>query len=110
MRVGSARTLFAPVKVDLDDIAYAPDSAVAELRKKGVPALFCALFIHIGGRWRRRTRGIEVGVGYVQPFNRAPCIVVVCTECDVGPWCYALSEIPFVSMVRRKAKGAKTPR
>jgi hypothetical protein len=41
--------LFARDTLDLDDIAYALDLAIAKLREKGVPASRWAAFIHIGG-------------------------------------------------------------
>jgi hypothetical protein len=41
--------LFAKRRLDLDDIAFALDGAVAKLRQKGVPASRWAGFIHIGG-------------------------------------------------------------
>jgi uncharacterized protein YigE (DUF2233 family) len=41
--------LFARDTLDLDDIAYALDGAIAKLREKGVPASRWAAFIHIGG-------------------------------------------------------------
>jgi hypothetical protein len=41
--------LFAREALDLDDIAYALDGAVAKLRENGVPAARWAAFIHIGG-------------------------------------------------------------
>jgi hypothetical protein len=41
--------LFARDTLDLDDIAYALDRAIAKLREKGVPASRWAAFIHIGG-------------------------------------------------------------
>jgi hypothetical protein len=42
-------TLFAREMLDLDDIAYALDGAVAKLRENRVPASRWAAFIHIGG-------------------------------------------------------------
>jgi uncharacterized protein YigE (DUF2233 family) len=41
--------LFARDTLDLDDIAYALDGAIAKLRDKGVSASRWAAFIHIGG-------------------------------------------------------------
>jgi hypothetical protein len=41
--------LFARETLDLDDIAYALDGAVAKLREDGAPASRWAAFIHIGG-------------------------------------------------------------
>jgi hypothetical protein len=41
--------LFAREALDLDDIAYALDGAVAKLRDNCVPASRWAAFIHIGG-------------------------------------------------------------
>jgi hypothetical protein len=41
--------LFAKEEMDLDDIAYALDEAVTNLREKGAPASQWALFIQIGG-------------------------------------------------------------
>jgi uncharacterized protein YigE (DUF2233 family) len=41
--------LFARDTLDLDDIAYALDGAIAKLREKRVPASRWAAFIHIGG-------------------------------------------------------------
>jgi hypothetical protein len=42
-------SLFAREELDLDDIAYALDSAVTKLREKGVSTARWALFIHLGG-------------------------------------------------------------
>jgi hypothetical protein len=39
--------LFARRRLDLDDIAFALDGAIAKLRQKGVPASRWAAFIHI---------------------------------------------------------------
>jgi hypothetical protein len=41
--------LFAKDALDLDDIAYALDEAVHNLRNQGVPAQRWALFMHMGG-------------------------------------------------------------
>jgi hypothetical protein len=41
--------IFANEQLDLDDVAYALDAAINELRKTGVPASRWATFIHIGG-------------------------------------------------------------
>jgi hypothetical protein len=41
--------LFAKETLDLDDIAYALDEAIQDLRNQGVPAQRWALFIHMGG-------------------------------------------------------------
>jgi hypothetical protein len=43
------KSLFAREELDLDGIAYALDEAVTSLRRKGVPASWWSLFIHIGG-------------------------------------------------------------
>jgi hypothetical protein len=42
-------SLFASEKLDLDDIPYALDVAVAKLRERGAPASQWALFTHMGG-------------------------------------------------------------
>jgi hypothetical protein len=42
-------SLFASETMDLDDVAYALDAAVAKLRERGVPASRWALFTHMGG-------------------------------------------------------------
>jgi uncharacterized protein YigE (DUF2233 family) len=41
--------LLARDTLDLDDIAYVLDGAIAKLREEGVPASRWAAFIHIGG-------------------------------------------------------------
>jgi hypothetical protein len=41
--------LFRSEAFDLDDVPYALDEAVQELRKVGVPAQRWALFMHMGG-------------------------------------------------------------
>jgi hypothetical protein len=42
-------SLFTHGELDLDDIAYALDDAVAKLRETGAPASRWALLIHVGG-------------------------------------------------------------
>jgi hypothetical protein len=42
-------SLFQHTKLDLDNIAYALDEAVAKLRATGVSTSRWALFIHMGG-------------------------------------------------------------
>jgi hypothetical protein len=41
--------LFRQEALSLDDIAYALDEAVQDLRNQGVPAQRWALFMHMGG-------------------------------------------------------------
>jgi hypothetical protein len=41
--------LFKKETLDLDDIAYALDEAIQDLRIQGVPAQRWALFMHMGG-------------------------------------------------------------
>jgi hypothetical protein len=43
------QALFEKETLDLDDIAYALDEAVQELRAQGVPTERWALFMHMGG-------------------------------------------------------------
>jgi hypothetical protein len=43
------QALFRRGELDLDDIAYALDEAVTELRSKGASASRWAPFIHLGG-------------------------------------------------------------
>jgi hypothetical protein len=41
--------LFQQELLDLDDVAYALDEAIQELRSHGVPSRRWALFMHMGG-------------------------------------------------------------
>jgi hypothetical protein len=41
--------LFKRGRLDLDDVPYALDAAMAMLREAGVPAERWALFVHMGG-------------------------------------------------------------
>jgi hypothetical protein len=41
--------MFERRALDLDDIAYALDDAVSQLRKSGVPASRWASLVHVGG-------------------------------------------------------------
>jgi hypothetical protein len=43
------RSLFESDYLDLDDIAYALDDAIGELRTSGAPSTRWAPFVHIGG-------------------------------------------------------------
>jgi hypothetical protein len=41
--------LFEKEQLDLDDIPYALDEAICQLREEGLPASRWALFVHMGG-------------------------------------------------------------
>jgi hypothetical protein len=43
------QSLFSRDEIDLDDVAYALDTAATKLRETGVPASQWALLIHMGG-------------------------------------------------------------
>jgi hypothetical protein len=43
------QSLLAKDQLDLDDVPYALDDAIQELRRSGSPAARWALFMHMGG-------------------------------------------------------------